>query len=98
MINKGQQVSYSNRFNRDLKKYRRKDRELKLIKNVVELLVVHGAYGLPKNMRVHKLLGKYEGFWECHILPDLLLIWEEVEDDNIFRVSLIRIGSHSELF
>jgi mRNA interferase YafQ len=33
---------------------------------------------------------------ECHILPDLLLIWDVDEDNN--ELILARIGSHSELF
>lgn len=40
---------------------------------------------------------KFTAAWECHILPDLLLIWEQGDEpENV--VHLIRVGSHSELF
>lgn len=35
------------------------------------------------------------GYRECHIKPDLLLIYRKVDDD---RLVLARLGSHSELF
>lgn len=42
----------------------------------------------------HDLKGKWLGFRECHIKPDLLLIYKK--RDNC--IQLVRIGSHSELF
>ena len=44
----------------------------------------------------HLLIGNYKGCMECHIEPDLLLIWEQ--DDTEKTIMLDRIGSHSELF
>lgn len=41
-------------------------------------------------------MGDYKGFWECHIQPDWLLIWEQ--DEEIKLISLHRIGTHSDLF
>ncbi|WP_245988984.1 type II toxin-antitoxin system mRNA interferase toxin, RelE/StbE family [Pelobium manganitolerans] len=38
----------------------------------------------------------YKGFWECHIQPDWLLIWQQ--DDSILLVTLVRTGAHSDLF
>ena len=48
-------------------------------------------------MRPHKLSGTYDGHWECHVLPDLLVIWEQNEDPEK-EIYIIRIGSHAELF
>ena len=42
----------------------------------------------------HDLKGKWLGFRECHIKPDLLLIYKK--RDNC--IQLVRIGSHSELY
>jgi len=42
----------------------------------------------------HYLKGKYEGFKECHLKPDLLLIYS-IEYEIL---KLVDIGSHSELF
>lgn len=40
------------------------------------------------------LLGKYKGTRNCHIKPDLVLLYIKVDDDLLI---LKRIGSHSEL-
>ncbi|BGI52703.1 MAG: type II toxin-antitoxin system mRNA interferase toxin, HP0892 family [Candidatus Hamiltonella defensa (Ceratovacuna japonica)] len=42
----------------------------------------------------HALKGNLEGFRDCHIKPDLILIYEKPDDDTL---NLIRLGSHSEL-
>jgi addiction module toxin, RelE/StbE family len=44
--------------------------------------------------RPHKLTGNYNGYMECHIKPDVLLIYQ-ITDDELY---LYRIGSHSSLF
>ena len=49
---------------------------------------------IPKKYRDHALSGEWSGFRECHIKPDLLLIYESGED----FIQLVRLGSHSELF
>lgn len=48
-----------------------------------------------KQYRPHKLSGKYEDFWECHIENDWLLIWYIDNEDNLI---LVRTGTHSDLF
>ena len=50
---------------------------------------------LPDKFRDHALVSNWSGYRECHIKPDLLLIYAQTED-NILR--LARLGSHSELF
>jgi mRNA interferase YafQ len=49
---------------------------------------------LPVKYKEHKLVGNYEGFWECHIEPDWLLVYEKTEKD----IFLTRTGTHSDLF
>lgn len=49
---------------------------------------------IPLMSRPHKLQGKYEGCWECHIESDWLLIWEYDND----AIILTRTGSHADLF
>jgi mRNA interferase YafQ len=43
----------------------------------------------------HGLVGNWNGYRECHLKPDLLLIYS-LEVEGVLR--LARIGSHSELF
>lgn len=47
----------------------------------------------PSNVD-HPLTGNWSGFRDCHIKPDLLLIYRI--DKN--QLQLARIGSHSDLF
>lgn len=44
----------------------------------------------------HDLSGGLAGHRECHLRPDLLLLYR-IEDDNLILV-LVGLGSHSELF
>jgi len=87
-------ITFSGKFKKDLKKIKKHHRDFNAFMEV-ELLTKHGS--VPERMRPHKLSGGYQGFWECHILPDLLLIWDQ-SDDPIRFIHLLRIGSHSELF
>ena len=50
---------------------------------------------LEARLRDHALSGDWSGYRECHIRPDLLLIYRRVGDDLL---RLARLGSHSELF
>ncbi len=49
---------------------------------------------LAEKYKDHQLAGKLKEFRECHIKPDLLLIY--MVDDHTLK--LVDIGSHSELF
>ena len=50
---------------------------------------------LPEAYHDHALRGGYEGCRECHVRPDLLLVYRYVGDDVLM---LERLGSHAELF
>lgn len=89
-------LTASGSFKKDFKRYKKKKRELSAILNVLGLLE-QGVDAIPQKMKSHRLIGNYKGMWECHILPDLLLIWEQ-EDEPLFEIHLIRLGSHSDLF
>lgn len=50
---------------------------------------------LPDKYRDHGLTGEYTEHRECHLKPDLLLIYKKPDDATL---RLVRLGSHSELF
>lgn len=50
---------------------------------------------LAVHYKDHALIGNWSGFRECHIKPDLLLIYLKKDDDIL---QLVRLGSHSHLF
>jgi len=92
----GYTIFPSTRFKKDYKKFLRKEKELKAIQVTILLLSQNGSDSIPIIMKPHKLIGNYKGNWECHIFPDLLLIWEQEEKSK--EITLIRLGSHSDLF
>jgi len=50
---------------------------------------------LPERNRDHALSGNWTGYRECHIKPDLLLIYKKPSPKVL---QLARLGSHSDLF
>jgi mRNA interferase YafQ len=50
---------------------------------------------LAERYRDHALVGEYTGHRECHLKPDLLLIYKRPDDVTL---RFVRLGSHSELF
>ena len=91
------EIVYTGKFKKDLKRIgRRNIQDLSLAEGAVKLLNEKGVAGIPKKMRPHRLKGNYEDNWECHIKPDLLIIWFQMESPKTIR--LIRIGTHSDLF
>lgn len=44
----------------------------------------------------HPLKGKWNGFRECHIQPDWLLIY--LIEDDILTLTLVETGTHADLY
>ncbi|MDH4371696.1 MAG: type II toxin-antitoxin system YafQ family toxin [Nitrospira sp.] len=84
-------------FKRDYKRVKATPRYSKdvdeLLSAAVEKLL--SDHVLPPRNRDHELSGDWHGYRECHLKPDLLLIYRK-SDANTLR--LARLGSHSELF
>ncbi|EHQ53739.1 addiction module toxin, rele/stbe family protein [Ectothiorhodospira sp. PHS-1] len=89
-------IDRSSAFKRDYKReakgrYRATlDDELKPV-----LIALATDQTLDVRYRDHDLSGDWAGYRECHIKPDLLLIYRK-SDPNTLR--LARLGSHSKLF
>ena len=90
------QIFFSTKFKKDLKKFIKTPKKYSEIQACVKLLAKNGNVEIPQKMLPHKLIGNYKGSFECHILPDLLLIWDEYEAEK--EIILLRVGSHSDLF
>jgi mRNA interferase YafQ len=83
-------------YKRFKKKIKKLEKNCTAAVNVLKKLQKGGLSEIPKTMRPHRLKGVYKNNWECHIKPDLLIIWFQIDKHQVIR--LIRIGSHSELF
>jgi mRNA interferase YafQ len=89
-------IEWTSTFKRDYKRVkatpRHKDMET-LLDEVASLLADDKP--LPESRRDHGLSGNWIGHRECHLKPDLLLIYK-LPDEKTLR--FVRMGSHSELF
>jgi len=88
------EVKPSGRFRRDFKLMRKQEKDLLLLRDVVEKLA--NGIPLPESNRDHGMTGGWAGHRECHIQPDWLLIYRKEED--VLVLVLTRTGSHSDLF
>ena len=87
----------TSKFKKDLKRILKRSRyDFEMTFEVLEILKLKGVEGVPIAMKPHKLKGIYRDNWECHIKPDLLIIWFQIEAPKMIK--LIRLGSHSDLF
>jgi mRNA interferase YafQ len=59
---------------------------------IVRLLVADQP--LPKACRDHPMAGNWSNFRDCHLKPDLVLIYRKPDPETL---ELVRLGSHSEL-
>jgi len=79
-------------FKKDYKKLTSQEKET--LRTVITTLAVGDT--LDGQYKDHKLIGNYLGCRECHVKPDLLLIYKI--DNDILELALIRTGNHSKLF
>ena len=89
-------VSYAKKFEKDFNKQKKNMsfKDLETFFYVVNKLKCSET--LEPKYRDHLLSGNYADFRECHIKPDLLLIY--TVDENYNELILTRLSSHSELF
>jgi mRNA interferase YafQ len=85
-------IVYTSQFKRDFKKRSTERGFDKLFAGVTGSLAA--GESLDSKFRDHPLKGGYAGFRECHLKPNLLLIYVQTADE----LRLVRLGSHSELF
>lgn len=84
----------STRFQKDLKRAQKRGRNIQAITDVIRILAAGET--LDRKYRDHPLSGDYARCRECHVEPDLLLIYRYVDDGLLLY--LVRTGTHSDLF
>ena len=88
------QIEISTRFKRDYKLAQKRGYDMSLLKEVIDILAC--GEQLPQKYCDHFLSGDYNGYRECHIQPDWLLIYR-IEKDLLI-LGLTRTGTHNDLF
>ena len=86
------EIETSKKFKKQFKKLSFKNANLVL--EIIEKL--SNGEVLEQKYNDHKLKGNYKDYRECHIKPDLLLIYKKKEE--VLILTCIDLGSHSELF
>jgi mRNA interferase YafQ len=89
-------IEWTAAFRRDFKRIRAtpRHRDIEtLLPRIVDLLA--NDKPLSDRHRDHVLGGNWKAHRECHLKPDLLLIYKL---PDLHTLRLIRMGSHSELF
>ena len=71
-------IFYQRSFERDLKRMKKRGKDLSKIKILTGLLAEQAV--LPTKYRQHKLIGNYRNCWECHIEPDWLLVYKRTAE------------------
>jgi mRNA interferase YafQ len=88
-------INYTSRFKRDYKREKagRKGRTLDALLLEVVIMLAEDK-PLPHRNFDHPLSGEWADHRDCHIKPDLVLIYRKPDDETL---DLVRLGSHSEL-
>ena len=90
-------IEFAKAFRRDYRQIRAMPRHRgnidALLEQAITLLAMDDP--LPVGFRDHLLTGDWSGYRECHLKPDLLLIYRKPAPETL---RLARLGSHSELF
>lgn len=84
----------SGKFKKSLKAAKKPGLDIALLDSVVNKLL----QGIPldEKYKDHPLKGNWNGFRECHIQPDWLLIY--LIDNNILVLTLVDTGTHADLY
>ncbi len=85
-------VSQTNQFVRDVKRMRKRGKDLNKLKFLVTKLA--RSESLDPKHRDHPLIGPWKNCRDCHIEPDWILIYSA--DTHSLRLE--RTGTHSDLF
>jgi len=89
-------IDRSTKFRRDYKRESKGRHRATLDSELATVIVMLVAdQPLDQKYQDRALGGDWVGYRDCHVKPDLVLIYAK-PDDDILR--LVRLGSHSEVF
>ena len=88
-------IKQTGQFKRDLKREAKGNHRATLENSLMPVLIAL-ADDEPLEPRYcdHALTGDWKDYRDCHVKPDLVLIYQKPEEETLL---LVRLGSHSEL-
>ncbi len=87
-------IKQSTQFKKDYKKIINDQKIKTELRKVLD--IINNWEKLPTKYKDHKLQWDYKNARECHIRPDLLLVYEI--DNQELILLLLRLWTHSEIF
>lgn len=87
-------LKFTSAFKKGYKRMKKRGEDIDLLDKAIEMLVK--GEKLPAKYGDHVLKGEYNGYHECHIKPDWLLIYLITEE--ILVLTLVDTGTHADLF
>ena len=82
-------------FKKDYKREKKRQHRVELDKLLADTVtkLAQDKVLLPK-FKDHALIGNWVAHRDCHLKPDLVLIYRKSDDEHL---QLVRLGSHAEL-
>lgn len=88
-------IKYSKKFKRDYQREKSGVYGKKINAMLSEVIdILSGNQAFPRRYFDHALSGEWQDCRDCHLKPDLVLIYRKLDAGVI---ELVRLGSHSEL-
>lgn len=88
-------IKRTNKFKKDYKREKKGQYSKSLDADLLEVVTMLASdKTLPERCNDHALSGEWDDHRDCHIKPDLVLIYRKPDAEAL---DLVRLGSHSEL-
>ena len=87
-------IRATSKFKKELQQSIKQGKKILLAEKIITMLA--NDEPLPPKHRDHALSGNWNGFRECHINPDWLLVYQKSDNGELMLV-LVRLTSHSKL-
>jgi len=89
------QIEPGGQFRRDYKREKKGQHRATLDADFVAVVdALINDLPLPPRHRDHAMTGNWKDHRDCHVKPDLVLIYQQPDADTL---RLVRLGSHAEL-
>ncbi len=90
------QLRVSSKFERALRKYSKKDKQLQ--KKIIETLNIMSRDPFNRILRTHKVINqKFLHAWSSRVTGDIRIIWDFDKDENAV-ILLLEVGGHNEVY
>ena len=89
-------IKYTSKFKQDFKREKKSGHYRTVLEHDLTIIInaLANNRSLPLKNRDHALNGNWKDHRDCHVKPDLVLIYRKPDDKTL---ELVRLGSHSQL-